>query len=289
LLNAWLAQCDVPAAWVSLDANDNDSNRFWQYMLAALNPFLPGIVDAFLPVLSSSQKVSSESFLTSLINTLSTISQHVVLILDDYHLIRSDIIHGALHFLIEHLPQHIHIVIASRSEPPFSLARLYAQGEAAKLTLADLCFSSDETEAFFTRMTNDALSSVLMNKLRACTEGWVAGLQLVALSIQHCDDFVSFIETFSGSDRYIFDFFAEEVLRGLPEAIQQFLLQTSILDYLNGPLCDAVTDGTGSMEILIELERMNLFILSVDRERCRYRYHHLFARYLRQRLSLTHP
>lgn len=286
LLGAWIAQSTMPVAWVSLDESDNDPLHFWSYSLAALNTLRPGTSAALYSLLQASP---TEPFLTTLINTFATFSEQTALVFDDYHLIRSNAIHAALNFLVEHLPPCIHVVIASRSEPPLALARFYARDDAAKLGLADLRFTMDEAEMFLTRVMDLPLSTQQIDVLRARTEGWVAGLQLAALSMRHSESVTHFIEAFSGDDHYIFDFFVEEVLHGLPEHMQQFLLQTSILDHLSGSLCDAVTGQNGGAEMLMTLEQANLFVISIDTQRRWYRYHHLFADHLRHRLSLIQP
>jgi len=289
LLGSWIAQSNMPVAWVSLDESDNDSIRFWSYVVAALNALRPGSSAALLPLLSSPQASPMEFFLTMLINTFAAIPEHIALVFDDYHVIHSDTIHAALHFLIEHLPPRIHVVLASRSEPPLALARFYARGDAVALSQAELCFTADEAKIFLTQIMKLELSMQQVGQLRARTEGWVAGLQLAALSMQHCENVAAFIETFTGDDRYIFDFFVEEVFHGLPEHLQQFLLRTSVLEHLSGPLCDAVTGQTGAAETLMTVERANLFVICSDTQRHWYRYHRLFADYLRHRLSRTQP
>ena len=289
LLSTWLATCEWPVAWVALEESDNDPLRFWKYILAAFDTSSMAInsVKQLLPLLSDQQLPPMEFFLTALINALAAVQEHILLVFDDYHVITAEAIHTAMQFLIEHLPSHIHIIIASRSEPPFSLARLRGRGEVTDLSLRDLCFTPDEATAFFTQKMRLNLSAQQIRRLEERTEGWAAGLQLAAFSLQQWD--ADFIESFSAYDRYIFDYFTEEVLRNQPSTIQDFLLQTSILERLNGSLCDAVTGQSKREEMLMALERANFFVLSIDPQRQWYRYHQLFADLLRRLLQQRYP
>ncbi len=284
LLGAWMTSGALPVAWLSLDEGDNDSTRFWSYVVAALERRRPGFSEHLVPLIRAPQVPPMEVLLTTLINALAAIPKDVALILDDYHLIQAAPIHSAMTFLLEHLPPQVHLVLASRAEPPLALARVRAQGEVTEVHLADLRFTPDEVASFLQRGTGLALSLTQIGQLAARTEGWIAGLQLAALSMQQCDNVATFIETFAGDDRHIFDYFTEEVLQGQPEHLQAFLLQTSILDRLTGSLCDAVTGKPGSAATLRALEQANLFIVPMDTQRCWYRYHPLFADLLRHRL-----
>jgi LuxR family maltose regulon positive regulatory protein len=210
-----------------------------------------------------------------------------VLVLDDYHAIDTDKIHKIIELLLDYLPAHIHLVITTRVDPPLPLARLRVGNQLTELRAADLCFTVDETTQFFNRIMNLKLSGHDISVLESRTEGWIAGLQLAGLSMQGREDIPSFIKTFAGDDRHVVDYLAEEVLNVQSEQIQNFLLQTSILNRLSAPLCDFVTHNKGSQEILNELERANLFIVPLDNKRYWYRYHHLFAELLQQRLHQT--
>lgn len=291
LLSAWLATYEWPVAWVALEESDNDPLRFWKYVLAALDTSNVDIntIKQLLPLLSDQQLLPMEFFLTTLINALVARQEHTLLVFDDYHLITADAIHTAMQFLIEHLPPHVHVIIASRTDLPISLARLRARGDVIDLSLRDLCFTAEEATAFFTQKMKLDLSPQQIDQLRERTEGWVAGLQLAALSLQQWDDPADFIASFSAYDRYIFDYFTEEVLHGQSETIQNFLLQTSILERLNGALCDAVTEQSKGEEMLMALERANLFVLAIDPQRRWYRYHQLFADLLRRLLQQRYP
>jgi LuxR family maltose regulon positive regulatory protein len=286
LLSEWLAGCEWPAAWLSLDQRDSDLARFLTYLVAALQT-IEASVGARVPgSLQSPQLPPTESILTALLNDIaSTITDDFVLVLDDYHVLDAPPIDRALAFLLEHLPPHLHLVIATRKDPAVSLARLRAQGQVTELRAADLRFTPAEAGAFLNEAMGLHLSEDEIAALESRTEGWIAGLQLAALSLQN-HDAASFITSFTGSNRFVMDYLVEEVLQGQPERVQTFLLRTSILDRLCGPLCDAVLRepaGTGQ-HTLDYLERANLFIDPLDVERRWYRYHHLFAHLLRQRL-----
>lgn len=292
LLSAWgrsIRPGDEPAlAWVSLDEGDNDPARFWRYVIAALDGLRPGIGEAPLALLSSSQELPIQTVLTALLNALVDLPIDVALVLDDYHVIGAEAIHGALAFGIDHLPPRLHLVIATRTDPPLPLARLRARGELTELRAADLRFTPEEAAALLNEGMGLGLSAVDVAALGERTEGWAAGLQLAALSMRDRTDVQGFIRAFTGSNRYIVDYLAEEVLSRQPEDVESFLLQTSILDRLSGPLCDAVTLGERGQALLQELEAANLFVIPLDDERRWYRYHHLFAEVLRGRLERTH-
>ncbi len=289
LLSAWIASSTLPAAWISLDSGDNDPMRFWSYVITALDRQHPGIGERLLPVIRAAHQPPAEVLLILLINALAATPEGVVLVFDDYHLIHTASIHAALTFLLEHLPPHVHLVLISRAEPPFSLARLRARGDVTELNLADLRFTPDEVATFLYKGAGLDLSASQVDKLATRTEGWITGLQLAALSLQQYRDAARFIETFSGDDRHIFDYFTEEVLQGQPEHLQAFLLKTSILESMSGPLCDAIIDQQGSAEILRALEQANLFVAPTDTQRNWYRYHPLFAELLRRRLDQVFP
>ena len=291
LLSTWLATCEWLVAWVALEECDNDPLRFWNYVLAAFDTSGINInsIKQLLPLLSDQQRPLMDFFLATLINLLMEKQEQILLVFDDYHLITTDSIHTAIQFLIEHLPPHVHVIIAGRKELPLSLARLRARGEVIDVSLRDLCFTAEEATTFFTQKMKLDLSAQQIDRLRERTEGWAAGLQLAALSLQQWDDPTDFIASFSAYDRYIFDYFTEEVLRGQPATVQDFLLQTSILERLNGSLCDAVTEQSEGEEMLMTLERANLFTLAIDPQRHWYRYHQLFADLLRRLLQQRDP
>ena len=282
LLSAWHAEAGR-LAWVSLDVDDNDPVRFWIYVITALNRLHPGVGEVALTLLRSPQTPPIESVLTILLNALVAFSEETILVLDDYHLVHTQSIHDGLTFLVDHLPPNLHLVLASRLDPPLSLARLRANDTLTELRLADLRFTLPETTTFLTEVMGLPLSAEESAALEARTEGWIAGLHLTALSLQDRDDLASFIAAFTGSNRYVVDYLVEEVLQRQPENVQQFLLHTCLLDRLSGPLCDTVLGRDDSQALLEDLERANLFIVALDDERQWYRYHHLFAEVLRSR------
>jgi LuxR family maltose regulon positive regulatory protein len=287
LLSDWLAERDRPAAWLSLDSGDNDPARFLTYLVATVQTVVPNVGDGVLGALQTPQPPPIDAVLTALLNDLtSSVSNPLVLVLDDYHLIEASPVDQALAFLLEHLPPPLHLVLATREDPQLPLARLRAGGQLTELRAADLRFTPAEAAAFLTQAMGLTLSAEDVAALESRTEGWIAGLQLAALSLQGHTDASAFIQTFTGSHHFVMDYLVEEVLRRQPERVQVFLLRTSILDRLCGPLCEAVLRapaGTGQAT-LEALERANLFLVPLDQERRWYRYHHLFAELLRQRL-----
>ena len=287
LVSEWLAGCQRPVAWLSLDEGDNDPTRFLIYLVSALRTIMANIGEGVLGVLQSPQPPSTESILTALLNEITTIPDHFILVLDDYHVIDSKPVDNVLTFLLEHLTPQMHLVIASREDPHLPLARLRARGQLTELRAADLRFTPTEAAEFLNQMMGLNLSEKEIAALEARTEGWIAGLQLAALSMKGHQDTTSFIQSFTGSHHFVLDYLIEEVLQQQPEDVQTFLLRTSILDRLCGPLCDAVlcSPSVSGQETLEYLESANLFIVPLDNERCWYRYHHLFADLLRQRLG----
>jgi LuxR family maltose regulon positive regulatory protein len=285
----------VRAAWLALDEGDNDIARFLAYLITALQTIDPAIGQASLSVLRSPQAPQAEAVLTPLINEILEIQGHLVLVLDDYHLIESEAIHAAVAFLLDHLPPRAQLVIATRSDPPLPLARLRARGQLIELRQTDLRFTHDEAAELLSQAMEVQLSTDNIAALISRTEGWVAGLQMATLALQarlaqaRTEDVTAFIQAFTGSNRYVLDYLAEEVFQRQPEGIQSFLLQTSLFDRLTAPLCDAVTAQADSQSTLEQLERANLFILPLDDERRWYRYHRLFADLLRKRLHQAHP
>jgi LuxR family maltose regulon positive regulatory protein len=288
-------------AWVSLDTGDNDPPRFWSYVCAALETLLPGVATRALALLQSSRPPPAETLLPSLLNALSVRPAECVLVLDDYHLIEETAIHSALTFLLGHLPPQLHVVIASRTDPPLPLARLRARGELNELRAADLRFTAEEAASFLTESMRLPLVPEDVAALEQRTEGWIAGLQLAALSMRNRHDLAGFISAFRGSQRFVGEYLAAEVFVRQPAHMQAFLLQTSILSRMCGPLCDAVmlggmggtaaqvqeaawSEDSFSQVLLEELERVNLFVVPLDDEQRWYRYHHLFGEMLQERL-----
>jgi len=288
LISEWVTAWERPVAWLSLDEGDNDLTRFLTYFVAALQRVVPNFGERILEMLQASQMQPppAESILTSLLNEIITIPDHFLLVLDDYHVIDSKPVERALTFLLEHQPPQMHLVIATRQDPDLPLARFRAQGHLTELRAADLRFTSSEAAEFLNQGMGLKLSAENIAALETRTEGWIAGLQLAALSMQEHQDITSFIQSFTGSHHFVMDYLMEEVLHRQPEIVQKFLLHTSILRRMCGLLCDAVLlDPSISGEQTLQyLERANLFLIPLDNERRWYRYHHLFADLLRQRL-----
>ena len=287
LVSEWLAGCERQVAWLSLDEGDSEPVRFLTYLVAALQTIMENIGEGLLGVLQSQMPPPTDSILTALLNEITTVPDDFVLVLDDYHVIDSKPVDKALTFLLEHLPPQMHLVIATREDPHLPLARLRARGQLTELRAADLRFTPAEASDFLTQVMGLNLSAEDITALENRTEGWIAGLQLAAISMQGHQDTASFIKSFTGSHHFVLDYLIEEVLGQQPEPVQTFLLRTSILDRLCGPLCDAVLDppSASGQETLEYLEHANLFIFPLDNERRWYRYHHLFGGLLRQRLG----
>ncbi len=289
LLSQWIPTSEWCVCWVSLDGSDNDPIRFWSYFIAALQSLKPELGATALELLQSPQPPPVESILTLLLNDIAAFNVDFALVLDDYHVITKPAIHAALAFLIDHLPPHMQVVITSRIDPPLPLARLRVRGQLTELRAADLRFTPDEVAAFLNEVMGLRLSADEVAALEQRTEGWIAGLQLAALSMQDHADIASFIRSFTGSHAYIIDYLAEEVVQRQSAEIRSFLLQTSILERMNGPLCDAVTGRSDSQPLLEQLEHANLFITPLDDRREWYRYHHLFAEVLQVHLRRDQP
>ncbi|MGB3218630.1 MAG: LuxR family transcriptional regulator, partial [Anaerolineae bacterium] len=273
-------------AWLSLDAGDSDPTRFLAYLVAALQTLFAGIGAGVMAALESPQPPPIEPLLTILLNQIAAIPADFILVLDDYHTIDSKPVDQALTFLVEHQPPQMRLVIATREDPQFPLARLRARGQMTELRAADLRFTPAEAAEFLNRVMGLNLSAGDIAALETRTEGWIAGLQLAALSMQGQQDTAGFIKSFTGSHHFVLDYLVEEVLGQQSASVQTFLLRTSILDRLCGPLCDAVLldPSASGQETLEYLEHANLFLVPLDDERRWYRYHHLFADLLRQRL-----
>ena len=289
LLSEWASGCGMPAAWLSLDDGDNDATRFLTYLVAALQTVAPDIGEGVLGVLRSPQPPPIESILTALLNEIALFPDDFILVLDDYHVVGARAVDDALVFLLEHMPPQMHLIVATREDPQLPLARLRARGQLTELRATDLCFTSEESAQFLKGMMSLNLSAGDIAALEDRTEGWIAGLQLAALSMRGREDVPEFIRSFAGDNRYVVEYLVEEVLHRQPELIRSFLLQTSILERLTGPLCDAVTGQEDGRVMLEAVERGNLFVVPLDDERRWYRYHHLFADVLQARLLAEQP
>ncbi len=301
VVSEWIAGCQRAVAWLSLDEGDSDPTRFLTYLVAALQTIAETIGEGVLGLLHSPQPPRErgslwderEALLTTLLNEIATMPDKFVLVLDDYHLIDAGgplgAVDQALAFLLEHLPPRMHLVITTREDPQLPLARLRARGQMTELRAADLRFTRAEAAAFLNQVMDLNLSATDIAALENRTEGWIAGLQLAALSMRGSADVAQFVKAFAGDNRYIVDYLVEEVLQRQPEHVRRFLLQTAILDRLNGPLCDAVTGQNDGMVLLEALERGNLFVVPLDDQRHWFRYHHLFADVLAAHAQQAQP
>lgn len=292
LLTEWLAAAaDRPrrTAWLSLDRGDNDPAHFWTYVIAGLRSLAPDVGASALELLQSPQALPIEAVLTTLINEVGAVDGDVVVVLDDYHVIGSTDVHEGMAFLLDHLPPSLHLVIASRADPPLPLARLRARGELVEVRAADLRFTAEEAAAYLNEAMGLELTVPDVAALEGRTEGWIAALQLAALSMQGRDDASEFIAGFAGDDRYVVDYLVEEVVQRQPQPVQDFLLHTSVLARMTASLCDAVMDDTSGRTMLQDLERGNLFLVPLDDQRRWYRYHHLFADVLQAQLVHERP
>ncbi|WP_370374934.1 AAA family ATPase, partial [Candidatus Chloroploca sp. Khr17] len=291
LLSTWLSGCDRPVAWLSLDEADSDLSRFLAYLVAALQTCAPQLGGEMPALLASQQPPPAETLLTNLLNAIAAIPHDLILVLDDYHTIAAAPVDQALTFLLDRLPPHLHLVIATREDPNIPLARYRARHELSELRAADLRFTPTEATEYLNRVMGLDLADDAIAVLDARTEGWITGLHLAALSLQGQPDSAEFIAAFTGSHQFVLDYLVEEVLQRQPEPMQHFLLRTAILDRMCGSLCDAVLDEpAGSGQTILEaIEHANLFIVPLDRERHWYRYHHLFRDLLRKRLGQRHP
>ena len=289
LLADWARHSGRTVAWLSLDTADNDPVRFWRHVAAALGGVRARAGQRLTDLLGPRPPRSLEAVLTTLVNELAAVPGEVVLVLDDYHLIETPAVHESVVFLLEHLPAGLRLAMACRADPPLPLARLRARGELAELRADQLRFTRQEAAALLRETAGPDLPDDAVAALEARTEGWAAGLQLAALSLRGREDAAAFVASFSGDHRYVLDFLAEEVLERQPERVRTFLLETSVLERLCGPLCDAVTGGTDGQRLLETVERANLFLIPLDEVRGWWRYHHLFADLLRVRLVQERP
>jgi LuxR family maltose regulon positive regulatory protein len=291
LLAEWLTTSadDRTVAWLSLDSTDNDPATFWPYVVTALQNAAPGVGTDALELLTSAASVPIDSVLTTLLNDLAARPGEVWLVLDDYHQIQHQEIARGMTFFLEHLPHQIHLVLSTRADPDLPLARWRAHGELVEIRAVDLRFTADETTAYLTGSTARQLPAEDVAILQKRTEGWIAALQLAALSIRDREDASNFIAQFAGDARYVVDYLVEEVLAHQPEPVRTFLMHSAILDGLSAPLCDVVTNRDDSAQMLAALERDNLFLVALDERREWYRYHQLFAEVLRSRLLALQP
>jgi LuxR family maltose regulon positive regulatory protein len=285
LISQWAQDCTYPSAWLSLDEEDRDPNRFLEYLVASLEVISQTVGSGLAALLRGSPPASAETVLTLLVNQLSKIPGKLVLVLDDYHLAASTAVNEKLTFLIDHMPAQLHLIVASREEPEISLGRLRVNGQLAEIRQQDLRFGLEEAAEFFNQGEHFSLSKTQVHALETRTEGWISGLKLAAISLKMHKDPETFIASFTGSHHFVQDYLIEEVLHRQSEDVQSFLLRTSVLDRLCGPLCDAVLQSHGGEQILQQLDNANLFIVPLDNERRWYRYHHLFSDLLRQRLG----
>ena len=285
LLSEWIPQSPRCVTWLSLDEGENDPTLFWAYFISSLRQLRPGLAHGALALLQSPQAPPITAIMTSLINEITEFPDPFAAVLDDYHVIDYQPIHAAMAFLIDHLPANMHLVVTTRVDPPLLLARMRASDQLTELRANDLRFTADEAAEFLNQVMGFGLSAEEVGVLDTHTEGWIAGLQIAALSMQDSSDIQGFIQGFSGSHRHVLGYLAEEVLNHQPEKTLKFLLQTSILGELCGPLCDAVTGDFGGQAMLENIENANLFITPLDNEGRWFRYHHLFAEVLHARLA----
>jgi LuxR family maltose regulon positive regulatory protein len=294
LLAHWrqVEEPEVPFAWVSLDEQDNDPIRLWRHIVEALHRAEPEEENFGADVLVGMSAVGQRFVgitLPTLINEIAELSHRVVLVLDDYQSVTEGDSHESVAFFLEHLPENLHLVISSRSDPPLPLGRLRARGEMNEIRTEQLAFTEEEVECLLNEKMGLDIGPDDLSELLGRTEGWPAGIYLASLSLQNKEDKHAFVESFTGSNRYIVGLLGEEVLAGLPEEVRRFLLETSVLRTMTGPLCDAVTGGEGSARLLRELVRSNLFVVSLDEQDEWYRYHHLFSELLLYELKSSPP
>jgi LuxR family maltose regulon positive regulatory protein len=294
LVSSWLQDIAIPSAWISLDETENDPKRFLQYLLAALYQAIPGLQPGLANVLQAMPAGAWEPFLNILINALAHQAASFILVLDDFHVLYSRPVLELLTYLLEHAPPDMHLLLLSRSDPPLPLARLRARGQLLEIRASDLCFTAEEATRYLNQGMGLNLSPEDIDALEKRTEGWIAGLQLAAVSMRAVVDKHGFVSAFTGSHHYIMDYLTDEVIRFQPERVNRFLLQTSILSKMCASLCEAVVESDGGepadgQAMLEALEEMNLFLIPLDDRRRWYRYHHLFAEVLQLRLEQLYP
>jgi LuxR family maltose regulon positive regulatory protein len=291
LVSDWLSTLNDRAAWLSLDPEDDEPRRFWAYVVAALQTVQPELGVASLAMLQAPQIPPVENILTDLINQITSLSDNIILVLDDYHHLTSSSLHQGLTFLLDHLPPQMHLVIITREDPPLPLPLMRAKGQMVEMRINDLRFTLEESNQFLNHKMRLDLQPTSITTLGQRTEGWVAGLQMAALSLHELDDSTQFIEDFAGDNRFVADYLISEVLDRQPEHIRDFLLQTAVVDRFTPSLCDMLIgdDSVHSSWIIEQIERLGLFIISLDHVRRWYRYHQLFADLLRYRLRQEDP
>ena len=289
LVSEWIGQSPMRVVWFSIDAGDNDPVRFWDYVIAAIQTVYPDIGEQTLTLLHEPQPLPVETILSTLINELSALPDLLTVVLDDYHFIESSAIHDGLAFLVEHMPSQIRLIMTTRTDPPLPLARMRVRSQLLELRSADLRFSPPQIATFFTDVMGLKLTTDEVTALDTRVEGWIAGLQLAGLALQGKADKAGFIASFAGDHHYVLDYLGDEILDRQPEAIQQFMLQTSILERLNADLCDTIIEASESRTVLEHLECHHFFVVALDDKRQWYRYHRLFADFLHHRLKLKYP
>jgi LuxR family transcriptional regulator, maltose regulon positive regulatory protein len=286
VVSDWISQNKIPAAWLSLDSGDNDPAEFLSYIISGIQSIYSVFGQGALSLLNSPNAPSVVSIISLLINEILNINQNFLLVFDDFHLINSSEVIKLVAYLIQHIPDNIHIVILTRSDPAISVSRFRSQNQLVELRSSDLSFSANDISILFNKKLKLGLSIEDIYSLESKTEGWIAGLQLTALSMNGREDISEFIQDLKGDNRYIMDYLMEEVLKLQTDEIKEFLLQTSLLEQMSAPLCNAVLNRNDSQLILETLEKNNMFVIPLDTERTWYRYHHLFADLLKQRLHL---
>lgn len=284
MLSEWIHHNNIPAAWFSIDSQENDTDVFLEYVIMSIHSLYKELGQNAIKLLKSPDHPSHESILSLLINDIIADKREFILVLDDFHLINNPEIISLISYLLDYMPDHMHMVISSRSDPMLHMAKLRSQQQLVEIRSSDLSFSAYEISVLFNKKFGLKLSKEDASLLESKTEGWVAGLQLAALSLQGIEDASAFIASFAGNNRYIMDYLIEEVLKIQPDHIKQFLLQTSILKQISAPLANALTNRTDSQALLESLENNNMFVFPLDNERNWYRYHHLFAGLLKQKL-----
>jgi LuxR family maltose regulon positive regulatory protein len=294
LVSKWLKDTGAASAWLSLDAGDNDPKRFLQYLLTAIQSGIPGVGHDLREMLQSAQPAQNEDVINRLANELAAIPSPFVLVLDDFHVIHNQAVLDIVTAILEHLPPQKPMILLTRIDPPLPLSRLRVRNQLVDIRSDQLRFTRDEMATFLNEVMGLTLSANDISAMEARTEGWIASLQLAALSLQNCKDIHGFVSAFTGSHHYIVDYLIEEVLKAQSRKVSDFLLQTSVLDQMCGPLCEAVVDKAApgpvnGQEMLETMEKMNLFVIPLDNERHWYRYHHLFADVLRKRLENQYP
>ncbi|MBK6963044.1 MAG: hypothetical protein IPH20_03690 [Bacteroidales bacterium] len=288
VVSDWINLQKIPAAWISLDKGDNDPVEFLNYIISGIQGIHKSFGASALGLLNSPNRPSGKSIAGLLINEILRLTQNFVLVFDDFHLVENSEILELTAYLLEHMPANVHIVMLTRSDPALSVSRLRSQQQLVELRSSDLSFSANDISILFNKKLKLGLSIEDIYSLEIKTEGWIAGLQLSAMSMQGRDDISGFIQDLKGDNRYIMDYLMEEVLKIQPDNIKEFLLRTSILEQLSAPLCNAILTRNDSQLNLEFLERNNMFVIPMDNERHWYRYHHLFADLLKQRLQIQY-